>query len=42
MQQVRDRFLSAPAAAVRALEITISGGAVSSFTDSKLVLAARR
>ena len=42
MQQVRDQFLHAPEAAVRALEITASGGAVTSFTDTKLVIAARR
>lgn len=42
MQRVRERFLQAPASAVEALEITTSGGIVTSFTDRKLVLAARR
>jgi ubiquinone/menaquinone biosynthesis C-methylase UbiE len=42
MQRVRERFLRAPDSAVRALEITTSDGVVTSFTDRKLVLAARR
>jgi SAM-dependent methyltransferase len=42
MQRVRERFLHAPESAVRALQITTSDGVVTSFTDRKLVLAARR
>jgi SAM-dependent methyltransferase len=42
MQRVREHFLHAPDSAVRALQITTSNGAVTSFTDRKLVLAARR
>jgi ubiquinone/menaquinone biosynthesis C-methylase UbiE len=42
MQRVRDRFLQAPVSAVRDLEIVVRDGAVVSFTDRKLVLAARR
>jgi hypothetical protein len=41
-QRVRDRFLQAPASAVRDLEIVTADGKVQSFTDRKLVLAARR
>ncbi len=41
-QRVRARFLDAPASAVRDLEIATDGGKVVSFTDRKLVLAARR
>jgi ubiquinone/menaquinone biosynthesis C-methylase UbiE len=41
-QRVRARFLEAPASAVRDLEILIADGRVKSFTDRKLVLAARR
>ena len=41
-QRVRARFLDAPASAVHDLEIVIRDGAVVSFTDRKLVLAARR
>ena len=41
-QHVRARFLDAPASAVRDLEIVTDGGKVVSFTDRKLVLAARR
>ena len=40
--RVRERFLHAPAKARAALEIQIADGVVTSFTDSKLVLAARR
>ena len=42
MQRVRARFLEAPEAAIRALEITSEAGQVTSFTDSKLVFSARR
>jgi SAM-dependent methyltransferase len=42
MDQVRERFLRAPESAVRALDIRVAGGQVISFTDHKLVLAARR
>jgi ubiquinone/menaquinone biosynthesis C-methylase UbiE len=42
MQRVRERFLHAPRSAIEALKITTSDGAVTSFTDRKLVLAARR
>jgi ubiquinone/menaquinone biosynthesis C-methylase UbiE len=41
-QRVRTRFLDAPASAVRDLEIVVADGLVKSFTDRKLVLAARR
>ncbi len=41
-QRVRARFLDAPASAVRDLEIVVADGRVQSFTDRKLVLAARR
>jgi ubiquinone/menaquinone biosynthesis C-methylase UbiE len=41
-ERVRARFLDAPASAVRDLEILVEGGQVMSFTDRKLVLAARR
>jgi ubiquinone/menaquinone biosynthesis C-methylase UbiE len=41
-QRVRNRFLEAPASAVRDLEIVTADGYVKSFTDRKLVLAARR
>ena len=41
-QRVRTRFLEAPASAVRDLEIVVADGRVTSFTDRKLVLAARR
>ncbi len=41
-QRVRARFLDAPASAVRDLEILVADGRVKSFTDRKLVLAARR
>jgi len=41
-QRVRARFLEAPASAVRDLEIVVADGKVKSFTDRKLVLAARR
>ncbi|MEA2636788.1 MAG: hypothetical protein QOH92_3555 [Chloroflexota bacterium] len=41
-QRVRTRFLNAPTAAVRDLEIVTLDGRVKSFTDRKLVLAARR
>jgi hypothetical protein len=42
MQQVREQFLHAPETAVQDLEITVVEGKVTSFTDSKLVFAARR
>lgn len=42
MQRVRTRFLDAPVSAVRDLEIVVADGSVKSFTDRKLVLAARR
>ena len=42
MQRVRARFLDAPASAVRDLDIVVTDGRVMSFTDRKLVLAARR
>lgn len=42
MQRVRERFLQAPPGAVAALEITAVDGRVTSFTDRKLVLGARR
>jgi SAM-dependent methyltransferase len=41
-QRVRAGFLEAPASAVRDLEIVVADGQVKSFTDGKLVLAARR
>lgn len=41
-ERVRARFLDAPASAVRDLEIVTDGGRVVSFSDRKLVLAARR
>ena len=41
-ERVRARFLDAPAAALRNLEIVVADGKVKSFTDRKLVLAARR
>lgn len=41
-ERVRSRFLDAPASAVRDLDIVVAGGRVKSFTDRKLVLAARR
>jgi ubiquinone/menaquinone biosynthesis C-methylase UbiE len=41
-RRVRDRFLDAPVSAVRDLEIVLTDGKVKSFTDRKLVLAARR
>jgi ubiquinone/menaquinone biosynthesis C-methylase UbiE len=41
-QRVRNRFLAAPASAIRDLEIVVTDGLVKSFTDRKLVLAARR
>jgi hypothetical protein len=40
--RVRARFLDAPSSAVRDLEIVTVEGRVNSFTDRKLVLAARR
>ena len=40
--RVRARFLDAPATPVRDLEIVVTDGQVKSFTDRKLVLAARR
>jgi ubiquinone/menaquinone biosynthesis C-methylase UbiE len=40
--RVRARFLDAPASAARDLEIMTDNGHVKSFTDRKLVLAARR
>jgi len=39
--RVRERFLTAPPSAVRDLAIVVGDGAVISFTDRKLVLAAR-
>lgn len=42
MQQVRERFLGAPPTAVRDLQIVVRDGLVTSFTDRKLVFAARR
>jgi hypothetical protein len=42
LQRVRQRFLDAPASAIRDLEIVVTDGRVRSFTDRKLVLAARR
>jgi len=42
LQRVRARFLAAPASAVRDLEIVTIDAHVKSFTDRKLVLAARR
>jgi ubiquinone/menaquinone biosynthesis C-methylase UbiE len=40
--RVRSRFLDAPGLALRDLEIVTADGRVESFTDRKLVLAARR
>ena len=42
MRRVRERFLTAPASAVRDLAIVVRDDVVLSFTDRKLVLAARR
>ena len=42
MRRVRQRFLAAPPSAVRDLQIVLADGQVTSFTDRKLVLAARR
>jgi ubiquinone/menaquinone biosynthesis C-methylase UbiE len=42
LERVRARFHEAPASAVRDLEIVVEDGRVKSFTDRKLVLAARR
>jgi ubiquinone/menaquinone biosynthesis C-methylase UbiE len=42
VQRVRERFLTAPTSAVRDLTIVVRDGVVISFTDRKLVLAARR
>ena len=42
MGHVRERFLAAPASAVRDLAIVVRDGTVLSFTDRKLVLAVRR
>jgi ubiquinone/menaquinone biosynthesis C-methylase UbiE len=41
MASVRERFLKAPAVARAALEIVVRDGAVMSFTDTKVILAAR-
>ncbi|MDQ6709319.1 MAG: methyltransferase domain-containing protein [Candidatus Dormibacteraeota bacterium] len=41
MTRVRGRFLNAPASAAAALNVVVEGGEVRSFTDYKLVLAAR-
>ena len=41
LERVRKRFLDAPASAVGDLEIVVTDGRVMSFTDRKLVLAAR-
>ena len=41
-ERVHARFLDAPASAIRDLEIVVADGRVTSFTDRKLVLAARR
>ena len=41
-ERVRSLFLDAPASAVRDLDIVVVDGLVKSFTDRKLVLAARR
>ena len=41
-QRVRERFLTAPATAVRDLGIVVADGRVASFTDRKVVLRARR
>lgn len=41
-QRVRERFLSAPASAARDLGIMVADGRVTSFTDNKVVLAARQ
>lgn len=42
MQLVRQDFVQAPPSAVRDLQIVVDDGQVTSFTDRKLVLAARR
>ncbi|HVH64484.1 MAG TPA: class I SAM-dependent methyltransferase [Candidatus Acidoferrum sp.] len=42
MQLVRERFLNAPGSARQALEIVTSANRIESFTDTKLVVAARR
>ena len=42
LQRVRERFLTAPPSAVRDLAIAVRDGMVLSFTDRKIVLAARR
>jgi ubiquinone/menaquinone biosynthesis C-methylase UbiE len=42
LERVRQHFLDAPDCAVRDLEIVVRDGRVMSFTDRKLVLAARR
>ncbi len=42
MELVRERFLHAPESAARGLEITTANGIITSFTDSKLVFAARK
>jgi ubiquinone/menaquinone biosynthesis C-methylase UbiE len=42
MERVRRHFLAAPLSAVRELQIIVEDGQVLSFTDRKLVLAARR
>jgi ubiquinone/menaquinone biosynthesis C-methylase UbiE len=41
-ERVRTRFLNAPTSAMRDLEIVVTDGQVRSFSDRKLVLAARR
>ena len=42
LERVRRRFLEAPPSAVRELQLVVENGQVLSFTDRKLVLAARR
>jgi SAM-dependent methyltransferase len=42
MERVRQRFLQAPPPAVRDLQVAVENGRVESFTDRKLILAARR
>ena len=42
MQRVREAFLHAPRSAVEALDVKADHGRVLSFTDTKLVLSARR
>lgn len=42
MQQVRERFRNAPASVRQVLEIVTSANRIESFTDTKLVVAARR